>query len=209
MDLLGETPNQLGANRSCRPLPRVVKTIFWRKRVKSEPCPPKPYGLGGGVGRGLGVGANLGVGDGLAVDVGVGDTVLVAVAVDVAVAVAVGEAELVAVAVDVGVEEAVLVAVDVGLGVGVTVGVGVGAPDCAQYLPPVLSLPPTVPPPQTIISLPVQTAVCKVRACGASMLLVAVQLSLPGLYFPPVLRTRGKPSSPPQTIISMPVHTAV
>ena len=211
MDLLGETPNQLGANRSCRPLPEGVKTIFWRKRVKSEPCRPKPYGLGGGVGRGLGVGANLGVGDGLAVDggvgdtvavgvdVGVGETVLVAVAVDVAVAV--GEAELVAVAVDVGVEEAVLVAVDVGLGVGV--------PDCAQYLPPVLSLPPTVPPPQTIISLPVQTAVCKVRACGASMLLVAIQLSLPGSYPPPVSRTRGKPSSPPQTIISMPVHTAV
>ena len=215
MDLLGETPNQLGANRSCRPLPGVVKTIFWRKRVKSEPCPPKPYGLGGGVGRGLGVGANLGVGDGLAVDVGVGDTVAVAVGVDVGVgetalvavavdvAVAVGETELVAVAVGVGVEEAVLVAVDVGL------GVGVGAPDCAQYLPPVLNLPPTPPPPQIIISLPVQTAVCKVRASGALMVLVAVQLSLPGSYLPPVLRTRGKPSSPPQTIISLPVQTAV
>ena len=153
------------------------------RAISKNPSPPKPYGLGGGVGRGLGVGADLGVGEGLAVDVGVGETV--------------------AVGVDVGVEEAVLVAVDVGL------GVGVGVPDCAQYLPPVLSLPPTVPPPQIIISLPVQTAVCKVRACGASMLLVAIQLSLPGSYLPPVLRTLGRPSSPPQTIISMPVHTAV
>ena len=147
------------------------------------------------------MGADLGVGVGLAV--GVGDTVLVAVAVDVAV----GEAVLVAVAVDVGVEEAVLVAVDVGL--GVAVGVGVGVPDCAQYLPPVLNLPRTPPPPQIIISLPVQTAVCKVRGSGALMMLVAVQLSLPGLYLPPVLRTTGKPWSPPQTIISLPVHTAV
>lgn len=39
-------------------------------------------------------------------------------------------------------------------GVGVGVGVGVG-PDFAQYLPPLLA-----PPPQTIISLPAQTAVC-------------------------------------------------
>jgi hypothetical protein len=165
----------------------------------------KPYGLGGGVGRGLGVGANLGVGEGLTVDVGVGDTVPVAVGVDVGVV----ETVLVAVAVDVAVAvgEAVLVAVAVG--VDVTVGVGVGVPDCAQYLPPVLSLPPTVPPPQIIISLPVQTAVCRVRACGAPMLLVAVQLSLPGSYLPPVSRTRGKPSSPPQTIISLLVDTAV
>jgi hypothetical protein len=157
------------------------------------------------------VGANLGVGDGLAVDVGVGDTVAVAVGVDVGVGETVAVVVAVAVGVDVGVgvEEAVLVAVDVGLGVGVTVGVGVGAPDCAQYLPPVLNLPRTPPPPQIIISLPVHTAVCKVRASGALIVLVAVQLSLPGSYLPPVLRTRGKPSSPPQTIISLPVHTAV
>jgi hypothetical protein len=260
--LLGETPNQLGANRSCRP-PRRCQNYFLAKKGKiikpriaqisgvqqdcrfefekcgqllsahtghwnespgvdsnkvsrltpvleqvcsfKEPSPPKLYGLGGGVGRGLGVGANLGVGVGLAVDVGVGETVAVAVAVGVDVGV--GEAVLVAVAVavgvDVGVEEAVLVAVDVGL------GVGVGVPDCAQYLPPVLNLPRTPPPPQIIISLPVHTAVCKVRASGALIVLVAVQLSLPGSYLPPVLRTRGKPSSPPQTIISLPVHTAV
>ena len=180
--------------------PQPAKTL-WQRTLACQ----KPYGLGGGVGRGLGVGANLGVGEGLTVDVGVGDTVPVAVAVGVDVGVV--ETVLVAVAVAVAVGEAVLVAVAVG--VDVTVGVGVGVPDCAQYLPPVLSLPPTVPPPQIIISLPVQTAVCKVRASGAFMVLVAVQLSLPGSYLPPVLRMRGKPSSPPQTIISLPVDTAV
>jgi hypothetical protein len=84
------------------------------------------------------VGANLGVGDGLAVAVGVGETVPVAVGVGVVVAVGVA----------------------VTMGVGVAVGVGVGEPDCAQYLPPVLSVPTPKPdPPQTIISLPVHTAV--------------------------------------------------
>jgi len=78
------------------------------------------------------VGANLGVGEGLAV------VVAVAVAVGVAVAVEVG----VAVAVE----------------VGVAVGVG---PDSAQYLPPVFKKngPLSLSPPQTIISLPLQTAV--------------------------------------------------
>ena len=52
----------------------------------------------------------------------------------------------------------VAVGVGVGVWVGVGVGVGVGGA-CAQYLPPVLTIPPMVPPPQTIISLPVQTAV--------------------------------------------------
>jgi hypothetical protein len=47
----------------------------------------------------------------------------------------------------------------VGVGLGVAVGVGVGiGPDCAQYLPPVLKLVSLIPP-QTIISLLVQTAV--------------------------------------------------
>jgi hypothetical protein len=51
--------------------------------------------------------------------------------------------------------------VDVGVGDAVGVGVGVGGgPDCAQYLPPLFSmLPPKIYPPQTIISVPVQTAV--------------------------------------------------
>ena len=71
------------------------------------------------------------------------------------------------------------------------------------YLPPVFTSVPR-PPPQTIISLPVQTAVCCPRALGALVVLVAVQLSVVGLYLPPVLSL-----VPPQTIISLPVHTAV
>jgi hypothetical protein len=38
--------------------------------------------------------------------------------------------------------------------------------------------------------------------------LVCVQLSVPGLYLPPVFRA-GVPFTPPQMIISLPVHTAV
>jgi hypothetical protein len=70
------------------------------------------------------------------------------------------------------------------------------------YRPPVLKYPP-----QTIISVPVQTAVWKYRPTGALVVLVAVQLSVLGLYLPPVLKLL--PLSPPQTIISLPVHTAV
>jgi len=40
------------------------------------------------------------------------------------------------------------------------------------------------------------------------VVLVAVQLSVMGLYLPPVLRQFGS-AYPPQTIISLPVHTAV
>ena len=49
-------------------------------------------------------------------------------------------------------------AVGVGVGVTVAVGVGVGEPDCPQYLPPVFN-PVGLAPPQTTISVPVQTAV--------------------------------------------------
>jgi hypothetical protein len=63
-------------------------------------------------------------------------------------------------------------------------------------------------PPQTIISLPVHTAVCSYRASGALVVLVAVQLSVPGLYRPPVFKSPPLPN-PPQTIISLSVHTAV
>ena len=71
------------------------------------------------------------------------------------------------------------------------------------YLPPVL-----LPPPQMIISLAVHTAVCPPRAEGALVVLVAVQLFVPGLYLRPVFSALG-PLLPPQTIISLPVHTAV
>jgi hypothetical protein len=64
-------------------------------------------------------------------------------------------------------------------------------------------------PPQIIISLPVQAAVCMVLAVGAFVVVVAVQLFVLGLYFPPVFKAKPKASTPPQTIISVPVHTAV
>ena len=95
-----------------------------------------------------------------------------------------------------------------GLGVIIAVAVGVGAPIWAQYLPPVskvFKLPPA--PPQAIISLPVHTAMWEKRAAGALVVLVAVQLSVPGSYRPPVFK-RPPPLSPPQTIISLPVQTA-
>ena len=58
------------------------------------------------------------------------------------------------------------------------------------YLPPVLSGVHGIPlqPPQTIISLPVQTAAWSSRPLGALLVLVAVQLSVFGLYLPPVLK---------------------
>jgi len=56
------------------------------------------------------------------------------------------------------------------------------------YLPPVLKKPPLPIPPQAIISLPVHTAVCCSRREGALVVLVAVQLSVEGLYLPPVFK---------------------
>src|SRR5205823_15124212 len=74
------------------------------------------------------------------------------------------------------------------------------------YLPPVFKggTKKSGVPPHTIISLPVHTAVCHSRPSGALVVLVAVQLSVLGLYLPPVLKL-----PPPQTIISPPVNTAV
>src|SRR5262249_60094117 len=72
------------------------------------------------------------------------------------------------------------------------------------YLPPVSGILPL--PPQTIISLPVHTAVCWLRALGALEVLVCVQLSVLGLYLPPVLKTVVL-SPPPHMIISLPVLT--
>jgi hypothetical protein len=56
------------------------------------------------------------------------------------------------------------------------------------YLPPVLKSLPELNPPQAIISLPVHTAVGNARAAGASVVLVASQLSVLGLYLPPVFK---------------------
>ncbi len=47
-----------------------------------------------------------------------------------------------------------------------------------------------------------------ISAAGALGVLVAVQLSVPGWYLPPVFKTPPG-ACPPQTIISKPVHTAV
>ena len=76
------------------------------------------------------------------------------------------------------------------------------------YLPPVFKNPESPVPPQTIISVPVHTAVCDPLGEGALVVLVAIQLFVAGLYLPPVLKVVALPN-PPQTIISVPVHTAV
>jgi hypothetical protein len=46
------------------------------------------------------------------------------------------------------------------------------------------------------------------RAAGALAVLVVVQLSVPGLYLPPLSKSLLG-FCPPQTIISVPVQTAV
>jgi hypothetical protein len=56
------------------------------------------------------------------------------------------------------------------------------------YLPPVLKYVGDASPPHTIISLPVQTPVCESRASGALVVLVVIQLSVPGEYLPPVFK---------------------
>jgi hypothetical protein len=56
------------------------------------------------------------------------------------------------------------------------------------YLPPLLNELLLFHPPHTIISLPIQTAVCPSRPVGAPVVLVAVQLSVLGLYRPPVFK---------------------
>src|SRR5438094_10018739 len=93
------------------------------------------------------------------------------------------------------------VGVGVGVRVGEAVGVGVDVPTgaAAQYFPPVFNKGPPCPP-QTIIWLPVHTAVCSIRAAGALVVLVATQLSVLGLYLPPVFKSPVI-SSPPQTFL--------
>src|SRR3954470_15561604 len=70
---------------------------------------------------------------------------------------------------------------------GVPVGlVGVQLFVPGLYRPPSLNfvtpwIPPPIPPPHTIISLPVHTAVCARRAAGAPLMLSGVQLFVVGL----------------------------
>jgi len=125
--------------------------------------------------------------------------------------VAVGVAVAVAVAVGVAVGVAVAVAVAVAVGVGEGVGVGVGFGGAAQYLPPVFKSVRNECPAQTIISLSAHTAVCERRADGASVVLVAVQVLVAGLYLPPVFWAPG-PGSPrpaPDDPFRCRSHTAV
>jgi hypothetical protein len=82
--------------------------------------------------------------------------------------------------VKVGVAVGVPVAVAVGDAVAVAVGVGDEPDAAAQYLPPVLRALLASYPPQTIISLPVQTAVWDSRAPGALVVLVAIQVLVLG-----------------------------
>jgi hypothetical protein len=96
-----------------------------------------------------------------------------------------------------GVDVGLCIGDGVGVPVEVAVAVGVGVGEGAPL------------PPQAIISLPVQTAVCPYRASGALVMLVPAQLSVPGLYFPPSKKTSPEVFSPPQTIISLPVQIAV
>jgi len=89
----------------------------------------------------------------------------------------------------------------------------VGAGQVPQYLPPVFNKVLLSPcPPQTIICLSAQTAVCSYRPLGALVALIAIQLSVVvsvvGLYRLPVCNKPLLPA-PPQTIIWQPVHTAV
>jgi hypothetical protein len=74
------------------------------------------------------------------------------------------------------------------------------------YRPPVFSAAPLPGPwpPQTIISVPVQTATGMPRADGTfAPVPVGVHVSVAGSYRPPVFV-----SLPPQTISSLPVQTA-
>jgi hypothetical protein len=81
-------------------------------------------------------------------------------------------------------------------------------PDCAQYLPPVFKYCENPDPPQTIISPPLQTAVCSHRPAAAPLVLVAVQLSVLGSYLPPEFEKQMSPH-PPHTITLLPIQTAV
>jgi hypothetical protein len=94
--------------------------------------------------------------------------------------------------------------------------VAVHVPVLRLYRPPVLrTLSLVSSPPQIIHSLPANTSVCESRAEGALAVLVAIQLSVPGLYLPPVSYLSGVSNRkkdgrcPPQMIISLPVQTAV
>ena len=86
-------------------------------------------------------------------------------------------------------------------------------PVSGLYLPPVFTKPTPLSPPQTIISVPVQTALCESRGSGTPEPPVPDQLSEMGSYWPPLLNKKRwlymSVQLPPHTIISVPVQTAV
>jgi len=144
----------------------------------------------------------------LAVGVGVAVTVGVAVGVIVGVAVGVGVGPLPPqMIISLSVQTAVWPARASGT---LITPVAVQLSVLGWYLPPlaVYEGDPNKLPPQIIISLSVQTAVCPSRADGALAVLVIVQLSVVGLYLAPVNKVLV-PLHPPQTIISLSDHTAV
>ncbi len=77
------------------------------------------------------------------------------------------------------------------------------------YAAPSLSvLPSESTPPQTIISVPVQTALWPLRALGAPVALMAAQLCGENVSFLPSPSTDAL-SRPPNTIMALPVLTAL
>ena len=73
------------------------------------------------------------------------------------------------------------------------------------YLPPVFTSLLPLNPAQTIISLPVQTAVWRARASGALVVLVFVHLLLPELYLPASIKNAvGIKSAPDDHLAACP-----
>ena len=171
---------------------RALSPLNTRSRVEMFPNVPG-VAVGVDVAVAVGVGVGVGVAEGSGVVVALGAGVSGGVTVGVALGVGVG------------------VAGGVAVGVGDTVGVGDGggvgvASDWAQYFPPLFKKLFPLYPPQMIISLPVQIAECECRALCA---LMGAQLSVPGLYLPPLFSGRKLLSRPPQISISLPVQIAV
>src|SRR5882762_5280735 len=85
----------------------------------------------------------------------------------------------------VGSADSIMVAEGDGCGTAFALAVPVGAANCACCVSLAFRSEKLSSPPQIIISAPVQTAVWRSRRDGALLVLVAVQLSLPGSYLPP------------------------
>src|ERR1043166_174943 len=87
---------------------------------------------------------------------------------------------------------------------------GVHRSALGSYRAPLLRHSPfDVPPPHTIISLPVQTAMCEERSTSAPWVEIGVQRPVTGLKRAPSLKERSDIVVPPQTIISVPVQITV